>query len=337
MTPREAVLEAIRHREVRPVPCSIPVEETVKQKLEEHFGTPDWQDRIPRYIRHVGAVDTFAREKIDDTWSRDFYGGLWRMDCRPEHLQEWPLKEPTFEGYDFPPPERFFRPDWKEQSRTVCEEQDDAFLCAELSWGLFEISWKMRGFENVMSDCVLEPGFYGELLDKIMDLYLAFTDYVSDLPVQAIKYGDDWGDQRGIILGPDRWREFLKPRWAKIFQRCHEAGKIAICHSCGSVVDIMDDIIEIELDVLESCQPEAHGMDPYELKKRWGDKITFWGCLGSQSTMPFGTLDEIRAEAGKLCREMGKGGGYILAPAKPLQPETPVENALALIEAAAQP
>ena len=74
-------------------------------------------------------------------------------------------------------------------------------------------------------------------------------------------------------------------------------------------------------------------MDPYELKRRWGDKIAFWGCLGSQSTIPFGTPDEIRNEVGKLRHEMGRGGGYILAPAKPLQPETPTENAAALVEA----
>ena len=73
-------------------------------------------------------------------------------------------------------------------------------------------------------------------------------------------------------------------------------------------------------------------MNPYELKRQWGDKITFWGCLGSQSTIPFGTPDEIRAEVTKLKREMSKGGGYIVAPAKELQPGTPIENAAAVVE-----
>jgi len=95
----------------------------------------------------------------------------------------------------------------------------------------------------------------------------------------------------------------------------------------------MPDIIEIGLDVLESVQPEAEGMYPYELKKKWGDKITFWGTLGSQSTIPFGTPEEIKNEVQKLYREMGKGGGYILAPAKPIQPGTPTENTVAIFEA----
>jgi uroporphyrinogen decarboxylase len=104
-------------------------------------------------------------------------------------------------------------------------------------------------------------------------------------------------------------------------------------HSCGSVVEIIPDLVEIGLDVLESVQPEAAGMNPYELKKKFGKNITFWGCLGSQSTIPRGTPDEIRAEVRHLKKAMGVGGGYILAPAKPLQPETPVANAVAIVEA----
>ena len=84
------------------------------------------------------------------------------------------------------------------------------------------------------------------------------------------------------------------------------------------------------MDVLESVQPEAAGMNPYELKRKWGDKITFWGALGSQSTLAFGTPEQIRAEVRRLRTEMGRGGGYILAPAKALQPETTTENAVAV-------
>ena len=86
-----------------------------------------------------------------------------------------------------------------------------------------------------------------------------------------------------------------------------------------------------------SVQPEAAGMNPYELKKKWGDKITFWGCLGSQSTIPLGTPAEIAGEVRRLRRDMSPGGGFILAPAKPLQPETPTENAVAIVEAFTDP
>lgn len=126
----------------------------------------------------------------------------------------------------------------------------------------------------------------------------------------------------------------MKPRDIVLAQIRHETcPEVPYSHSCGSVAAIVPDLIEIGLDVLESVQPEAADMNPYELKRRFGRDICFWGCLGSQSTIPFGTPASIQAEVARLKREMSRGGGYILAPAKPLQPETPTENAVAIVEA----
>lgn len=333
MTLRDIVLAQIHHEETRPVPFTLPMEGNVAEQLNEHYGGPDWRKRLTPYIVRVQAVETMKREPISDSHARDPYGSIWRIDRRPYHLETPPLPEASLTGYTFPAAESFFHPEQKEEAKKRCEEHKDKFRLAGLGWGLFEISWNLRGFENILIDSITEPEFYEELLDKVMNLYLAFVEYTADLPVDGIMFGDDWGDQRGVILGPDRWRRFIKPRWAKIYDAVHAHGKLVFSHCCGSIADIMPDVIEIGLDVLESVQPEARGMNPYELKKKWGDKITFWGGLGSQSTIPFGTPDEIKTEVHRLCTEMGRGGGYILAPAKGLQPETPVENAVAVMEA----
>jgi uroporphyrinogen decarboxylase len=181
-------------------------------------------------------------------------------------------------------------------------------------------------------DCVTEEDFYGELLERMTELTLALVAECADIPADAIMMGDDWGCQRGVMIGPERWRRFYKPRYARIFDAIHDQGKLAIMHCCGSVADIMGDIVEIGLDVLESVQPEAAGMNPYALKGAWGDKMAFWGGLGSQQTIPYATPSEIRAEIRRLRSEMSRGGGYILAPAKPLRPETPTENAVAVVD-----
>ena len=333
MTPREMILAAIRHEEVWPVPYTLSMEETVGERLDAHHGGPGWRERLTPYMVHVRAVETDIRVPIGDGRERDGYGGVWRVDRRPWHLETPPLSAPTWDGYDLPRPEHFFRPEARERSRDVCAERGDSLLVGSLGWGLFERSWNLRGFENALMDAIMEPDFYAEVLDRLTELYVAFVNYTVDLPIDAIMFGDDWGDQRGVILGPERWRRFLKPRWAKVYEAVHAAGKIAMSHSCGSVAAIIPDLIEIGLDVLESVQPEAAGMNPYELKRKWGDKITFWGGLGSQSTIPLGTPASIQAEVRRLCREMGRGGGYILSPAKPLQPETPTENAVALVDA----
>ena len=333
MTPREIVLEQIHHRDTRPVPYSLGFEGDVAERLDAHYGGPDWRERLVTYIANLPGVPILVQEPIGDGMARDTFGGLWRTDRRPFHLDHPPLPEPSFEGYEFPGPERFIQPELKDQARKTCEENPDRFLVAGLGWGLFEASWGIRGFNNMLMDAVAEPDFFAELLDRLTDNLLAFVEYLADLPVDAVMFGDDWGDQRGVILGPERWREFHKPRWARIYEAVHATSKLVITHCCGSVADIMPDIIEIGLDVLESCQPEAAGMNPYELKRRWGDKLTLWGGLGSQSTIPFGTPRQIHDEVARLCREMGSGGGYILAPAKSLQPETPTENAVAVVEA----
>jgi uroporphyrinogen decarboxylase len=259
------------------------------------------------------------------------------VDRLPWHLEKPPLGEPTLEGYDFPKPEDFLMPpEHKEAVRAYCETSKDYFIIGHLGWGLFERSWNLRGFENILMDSICEPDFFEEVLDRLMNLYLAFVDYTADLPIDGILFGDDWGDQRGVIIGPERWRKFIKPRWAKIYEAVHAKGKYVMTHSCGSVADIIPDLIDIGLDVLESVQPEAAGMNPYGLKKKFGGDLTFWGCLGSQSTIPFGTPEEVSREVRRLCEEMGKGGGYILSPAKPLREETPTENAVAIIETLAE-
>jgi uroporphyrinogen decarboxylase len=336
--PRDTILGQISHRETDPVPYTISFEGNTEEQLNAHYGGTEWRDRLQTFIVAAGVVDNQKKEPSERKGIyRDHYGSLWREDRRPFHMEAPALPEPYFDGYRWPEPEEFFLDEERvSEARQLCaDNKDQCFLTAALGWGLFETSWGIRGFENVLMDVVAEPDFYDELLDRITAQFLAYIDFTCrSLPdVDAVMFGDDWGDQRGVIVGPERWRKLFKPRCARIYQAVHAHGKYVISHCCGSVADIMPDIIEIGLDVLESVQPEARGMNPYELKRRWGDKLTFWGGLGSQSTIPFGTPSEIHAEVRRLRSEMGKGGGYILAPAKGLQPGTPTENAAAVIEA----
>lgn len=332
MTPRETVLSQIRHEETWPIPYTLGFEGDVAERLDAHYGSTQWRSRLEPYIVRVPGVAILTHEPLGDGTARDPFGGLWRMDRRPFHLEKPPLSKPSFDGYDFPGPEVFIKPETQAQATELCRQHPDRFTVAGMGWGLFEAGWGLRGFDGILMDSIQEPDFYGELLDKLTDNYLAFVESVRDLPVDGVMFGDDWGDQRGVILGPERWRKFMKERYARIFDAVHQQGKLVLTHCCGSIADIIPDVIEIGLDVLESCQPEAAGMNPYELKRRWGNKLTFWGCLGSQSTIPFGTPTSIRAEIKRLCQEMGRGGGFILAPAKSLQPETPTENAAAVVE-----
>ncbi len=331
MKPRDIVLEQIHHRQTDSVPYTLGFEEDVGRRLDEHFGSEAWRERLVAYMTHCGAVAGNASEKIDDTLYRDAFGSVWRTELITPAVVEPGLKAPTFDGYAFPSVDTFLDPTTKADTAKRVAESSDSFTMVSPVLCLWE-GWYVRGFENALMDSVAEEDFFEELLERLTELCLALVKECSDIPADAIMLADDWGDQRGVMIGAERWRRFYKPRYARIFEAIHDQDKVAIVHCCGSVADIMADIVEIGLDVLESVQPEAAGMNPYELKRAWGDKITFWGGLGSQSTIPFSTPAEIREEIRHLRSEMGKGGGYILAPAKPLRPETPIENAVAVVE-----
>jgi len=282
-------------------------------------------------VVRCGQVADIKSEVIDDAHSRDPFGTVWRTDRLPRVVVEPGLKVPSLDGYAFPSAETFLDSTLKADAKGLAEKTTDSFTIVSTRLCLWQ-SWYVRGFEETLADCAVEEDFYAELLDRFTDLTIALVAACADIPADAIMMGDDWGNQRGVMIGPERWRRLYKPRYARIFEAVHEQGKRMIMHCCGSAADIMPDIIEIGLDVLESVQSEAAGMNPYALKKKWGDSITFWGGLGSQSTIPFGTPAELHREIRRLRTEMSRGGGYILAPAKPLRPETPTENAVAIVE-----
>jgi uroporphyrinogen decarboxylase len=128
------------------------------------------------------------------------------------------------------------------------------------------------------------------------------------------------------------WREFAAPYLKRLADICHSAGVAFMLHSCGAVRELIPDFISIGVDVLDPIQTMAAGMEPAGLKRDFGDRIAFHGGLDTQSTLPFGSPQEVRAEVRNRVGTLGKGGGYIIAPSHNIQPDTPVENILAMYE-----
>ncbi len=331
LTPKERVIAQIQHQETEPLPYSIGFEGDVAEQLDAYYGSTAWRESVDNSIQSLDWHEWDAFEAADCEYT-DVYGSKWQVDCRPFHLIEPVLKEPTLDGYTFPAVETIYDDEYLARSRAAIAAKPGHFWVAYFGFGLFERSWTLRGFNNALMDAAAYEDFYQELIDQIAAHQMAIVERLLLLPLDGVMFSDDWGYQKGILLGPDRWRRMLKPRLAEQYARVHDAGKYVLSHCCGNIADIMPDVIEIGLDVYESVQPEVYEGGPYSIKRQFGDQITFWGGLGSQSIIPFGTPAEIRAEVAKLSAEMGQGGGYILGLAKSLQPETPVENAAAVVE-----
>ena len=335
MTARDIIKARLNHEGTDITPYTIDVEYELDIRLAEYYNDPDWKKKkLREFTCSFMNIDTQLHREIEEPYTKDAFGALWRMDKRPWHLEKPPLDEPTLDGYDFPPVDVFMKQinDNKAEAIKQYEANNEQYRLIGMGWGLFEHSWRLRGFENVLVDMIADEDFYGEMISKLTDIYLELLRACADIPADAYLFGDDWGDQRGVIFGPERWRKLLKPNWEKIYAEVHRQGKKAIQHSCGSITEIYDDLIEIGLDCHESVQPEAAGMAPEVIKQKWGNRISFWGCLGSQGILHEGTASEINKEIKRLAGLFKNDGGYVLSPAKPLVYDMDINRAVAVIE-----
>ncbi|MHB1485377.1 MAG: uroporphyrinogen decarboxylase family protein [Saccharofermentanales bacterium] len=199
---------------------------------------------------------------------------------------------------------------------------------------LFETSWPLRGYENMLADMLGEPEIVEYFLNMELEWNIEYTTQAVKAGVDIIYFGDDVGNQNGMTFSADMWRKMIKPKWDKIFSAAKKINPdVAIWyHSCGNVTDIISDLIDVGLDILNPIQPEC--MDIYGIQKKYGDKLSFDGGVGTQHLMPFGKPDEVAAEIKRLVEVFGENGGFILSPSHVLEPEVPMGNIDAFIKTA---
>ncbi|MEA3400397.1 MAG: uroporphyrinogen decarboxylase family protein [Armatimonadota bacterium] len=327
MSPRERIIAAIEHRETEYVPYAIPIDPEVVERLNAHYGSEHWRKRIHSFV-HSAGVQWRDGGPGDGRWT-DKFGVVWEDAPGPGawHSVQVPLTEPTLEGYQFP---ELLTDEELEELRERFSGPHEQYRMVGMGMLFFERSWALRGMNNILMDFHLHPGFAHELFERLMQVHLDLTDRLAELPIDAIRFGDDFGAQSGLIMGIPIWRKFLKPRLARIYGRAHDHGFHVWIHSCGDNSPIIEDLIEIGVDVFNPFQPEAQ--DVYRMKRRVGDRIAFEGGIGTQEQLPRWRPGQIRAEIRRLVREVGADGGFIISPTKPIMPDVPTENAVACIE-----
>jgi len=207
------------------------------------------------------------------------------------------------------------------------------YVLASIFGSHFEKAYFSRGIENFLADMAGEPEFARRLLNTIIDKNMVMLENFLALPdVDGVLLGSDWGSQLDLLMSPDTWQEMIRPGEQREYDLIHSYGKDVWVHSCGNVEKVLPSLVEMGLDVLNPVQPEA--MDIAMLKRQYGGRLTFWGGISTQQTLPYGTPDEVRAEARRVRDMMSKNGGYIFSPSQDIQNDVPLENILALFEVA---
>lgn len=331
MTKRDVVHSVLLARKPPYVPWSIGLTKEARNKLCHHYQCDDVEFPLGNHFLKLGS-DVGLFTDLGDNRVQDLFGVTWdrTIDKDIGNVEGYVLPEPTLAGYAFPNPldSRFF-----EDISVKIERFPDRFRVFPIGFSLYERAWTLRGMGNLMVDFHDHPRFVHELLGTIADWNIAQLHEALNHDIDAVLFGDDWGQQRGLQMGPRLWREFLLPQLRRMYGEVRNEGKFVMIHSCGDVDEVFDDLVAAGVNCFNPFQPEV--MDVRSLLVNYRGRLAFHGGLSTQKTLPFGTVEDVRRET-RMLLELGHDGGYILAPAHDVEGDVPLENMLAVIETVQQ-
>jgi uroporphyrinogen decarboxylase len=371
MTGRERVLAALAHQEPDRVPVDFgstwitTIHVEAYEQLKRHFGL-DSPTAVMERMQQVCFVDERILRRLDiDT--RGVFAGLPELACnqwvelpgdrfrdawgvtwqKPASSYYYDMVQPALAGnltisdlrnHTWPDPHD---PGYTRglRERVVAQRAStDCALVLNISVYPVQCSQFIRGFEARFLHMAAEPKLVGILFDLLTDIMLGTVGdvlaEVGDL-VDVVSVSDDIGMQDRTTVSPEMYRRLIKPRQARAFRFIHDRTQAPLMyHTCGSVYAILDDLIEIGVDALNPVQTDAASMDPARLKTEFGARISFWGGIDSSRILPWGTPAQVRSQVHRVIRTLGPGGGYILNSVHNIQPGVPLENLLAMFEAA---
>jgi len=329
MTPRERVLATLEHRQPDCTPYHLTFTAPAREKMKLHYGDPDFEASL-------GNCLAILRTRLPErklagrpgVWEDEF-GVRWdrRVDTDIGTVCNRRVTPETLGRYRFPDPRA---PARFERFLAALREKGDRFAVATIAFTLFERAWTLAGIEELLMAMVLDKPFAHRLFDRILEYDLEVVRQALRFDVDGVRFGDDWGGQRGLLMGPALWREFIKPRVAALYGLVKSQGKRVFIHCCGKVDELFPELIESGVDVFNPFQPEV--MDVEQMKRRYGDSLTFFGGISTQKALPYGTVAEVKEEVRRLLDRVGRRGGYIAAPAHDVPKDARPENVAAMIE-----
>ncbi|MEE0202044.1 MAG: uroporphyrinogen decarboxylase family protein [Muricomes sp.] len=363
MTPRERVQCILEHK--KPDRVAVDIGSTAAgitndtfRKVKEYLGVTsedivvrpdessalyndDVMEKLGSDFRHVfllppDGYDPFATDGV----IRNEFGVEKKLIQGITQLSSTPLADAEIEDidtYPWPDPYATGRTrGLKERARHLYYDTDYAIASRAVSHGFFELSWELRGMENMLVDMLVDKEFANKLLDKTLEIQMGLYDVLlSECGeyLQIVETSDDYGTQKGPIMSPELFEEMILPRRKKLndFIKSKAPQVKIFHHTCGSVYRLLDRLIESGVDILNPVQPSADEMDTYRLQEEFGDRLIFHGSIDEQTALIF-SKERVQDEMKRRLESLGKEGGYIMAPTSNFQDDMPLENIIRFAE-----
>jgi uroporphyrinogen decarboxylase len=332
VTHKERLRRALNYKPVDRLPTQVNYTKGMGVRLAEHFGVT--LDELPAVLdNHLVRLDLSFKETLSpDGQARfDWWGVGHATGEEGYYIRVSPLaRSKDLEAFPWPDPEA---PELLEGARRAIEAWGgEYFIVPNLGFALFERAWSLRGLEQFLMDLPLDPGFAADLLDRITEIQFKLVRRYLELGVDGAYFGDDYGAQKNLILSPASWRQLIKPRLARLFAPFRQRGLPVILHSDGQIQKILPDLVEIGLTALNPVQPEV--LEHAWIYENFGARLAFYGGISTQTVLPYGSPEEVRA-AVRRCREQlaPDGTGLLQAPSHRMMTDIPMENVAAMLDA----
>jgi len=316
LSSKERVLMAINHEEPDRVPMDYWAWGEVNEALQKRFSLQNY-DELLEYL----GID-LRTVRAPYTGPSNCWEGLQNAKT-VDDLEKCNLPDPDMFDYS--------------NVENLCDKYSQYAVMGGAWSPIFCTASGLIGMETLMLKTYIDPDFVKLFLKRINDLFYDQSLRMFEAAngkMDIFFMGDDYGTQRSLIMSAEMWDEFYAPEVERLFRLAKEFELKVMLHSCGSVSKLIPRLIEMGMDALDPIQVRAADMEPEMLKADFGDYITFHGGLDTQYVLPFGTVEEVSAEAKRLVEIFGKGGGYIFGPSQEFLPDIPLENITAMYEIA---
>ncbi len=358
MNSRERVLKAFRA--IPGLPDRVPIQFDLCRQLADHFGKEmgirvNYTENLYEDVTYrisanelrvaMGSDVVITGASVSDDykivkdekgcWFNEYQMKMRQGDIYVE-VMEYPLAnaetKADIDGYRFPDPDAPGR--FRDAEALIKKYHDNYLIFGDIEVTIFSLAHQLVGMEKLLIDMMMEAEYVIPLFEACAEFQTQIGLRLIEKGVDAIWFGDDFGTQTSLIIPPETFREQLKPHYKKMIDRFKELKPdiIPILHCDGAVAGLLDDIREIGFEVFNPVQPGVPGHLPQDMKEHFGDKFSFWGAIDQQDLLPNSTDEELEINIIENISILGKGGGYMIAPAHILQNDVSPERVLRFID-----